>query len=201
MRPTDMLKSEHRVIEQVLACLERMADQSEEAGRVPIEAAAAALDFFREFADGCHHRKEEDLLFPLLEARGLPKRGGPTDVMRFEHEQGRSLIRAMAGSLDAAGAGDRAAVAAFTQAARAYFQMLRAHIEKEDHCLFQMADSLLGSADQERLEADFESVEHEQATPGAHERYLALAANLANQFHVPDTVHAEAASHGQCCSH
>jgi hemerythrin-like domain-containing protein len=201
VRPTDILKHEHRVIEQVLTCLERMAAQAEEQGKVPVKGAADALKFFCEFADGCHHKKEEGKLFPLLESRGLPKRGGPTDVMRFEHEQGRGLIREMAGSLEAAGAGDRSAVETFTRAARAYIEMLRAHIEKEDHCLFNMADSLLAPTDQERLEADFEAVEHDEATPDAHEQCLTIAANLARQFNVPEIVQGEAATHAHCCIH
>jgi len=201
MRPTDILKNEHRVIEQVLTCLERMTDQGERQGRIPFQAAADALKFFREFADGCHHKKEEDKLFPLLELRGLPKRGGPTDVMRSEHEQGRGLIKAMAESLKAAGEGDKAAIQQFARAARAYIQMLRAHIEKEDHCLFNMADSLLPQADQERLETDFDAVEHEQATPCTHEHCLAIATDLAQQFNVPCTAHAAPLLHAQCSIH
>lgn len=188
-------------IEQVLTCLERMADRGERQGEIPVKAAADMLKFFREFADGCHHKKEEDKLFPLLESRGLPKQGGPTDVMRFEHEQGRSLIQEMARWLAAAGAEDRAAVQEFARAARDYIRMLRAHIEKEDHCLFTMADSLLAPADQERLEAEFESVEHEQASPCTHEHCLNIAANLARQFNVPDRAHAESAPHPLSCSH
>jgi len=201
MRPTEILKSEHRVIEQVLTCLDRIADEAKESGSVPVKAAGDALRFLREFADGCHHKKEEDRLFPMLESRGMPKYGGPTDVMRTEHEQGRALIRTMAQSLESAGAGERAVVQSFVRAARDYVQLLRAHIQKEDHCLFAMADNLLSLDDQDRLEEAFEAVEREQEKPCTHRHCLEIAANLVKQFGVSEAAIESAAAQDRCCVH
>ena len=71
MRPTEILMQEHRVIEQVLDCLETMAQRAEAGEGVDLESAKQAIDFFRNFADRCHHGKEEDCLFPLLEQKGF----------------------------------------------------------------------------------------------------------------------------------
>ena len=64
MTPTEILMDEHRVIEQVLDVLERIVQQSEVQGRLDGQSAGKAIDFFRVFADGCHHPKEEDLSVP-----------------------------------------------------------------------------------------------------------------------------------------
>lgn len=197
MRATETLKSEHRVIEQVLNCLERMAIQARAEGSFCIQDANDALDFFREFADGCHHRKEEDRLFPMLESHGLPPQGGPTSVMRSEHERGRELIRAMRRALDAATARCDGAAEQFAFHAEAYVKFLRAHIDKEDHCLFPMADQLLTSADQNRLAAGFETIEHEQDDPKRHSRYLNIASELAKHYGVAGA--GGAAVHATCC--
>ena len=98
MRSTDILQNEHRVIEQVLGCLEKMAAQAVE-GKLDEPSAREALDFFQTFADGCHHHKEEDHLFPLMEAKGFPRHGGPTGVMLHEHEEGRRHVKAMRSAL------------------------------------------------------------------------------------------------------
>ena len=45
--------------------------------------------------DGCHDGKEEELLFPALEARGVSCAGAATAVMGQEHRQGRECIDAM----------------------------------------------------------------------------------------------------------
>jgi hemerythrin-like domain-containing protein len=68
-------------------------------GRQPPEAGeqvnpavfTAAADFIKGFADGCHHKKEEGIFFPAMQAAGAPAEGGPVSVMLAEHEQGRRL--------------------------------------------------------------------------------------------------------------
>src|SRR4030065_429878 len=54
-----------------------------------------AADFIKGFADGCHHKKEEGVLFPAMQAAGVPSEGGPISVMLAEHEQGRRLTAGM----------------------------------------------------------------------------------------------------------
>ena len=75
MKPTEILSGEHRIIEQVLDCLEKMAQNCAAGGRLDKPSAEQALDFFRNFADRCHHGKEETHLFPAMEAKGFPARG------------------------------------------------------------------------------------------------------------------------------
>jgi len=182
MRATEVLKGEHRVIEQVLDCLEQMANQCERAGRLDPGPARDAVTFFRAFADRCHHGKEEQQLFPMLEDRGFSPEGGPTAVMRREHVDGRALVEKLEGVIDGAALGNEAAARGFVVWSRTYIQMLRAHIEKEDNCLFPMADRVLGEADQRELLQRFGRGD---ATPADRERCLRMADALADRFGVP----------------
>ena len=100
MKPTEILSGEHRIIEQVLDCLEKIAQNCATGGRLDKTSAEQALDFFRDFADRCHHGKEETHLFRAMEAKGFPRQGGPTGVMLHEHEQGRAHIRDMAEAIE-----------------------------------------------------------------------------------------------------
>jgi hemerythrin-like domain-containing protein len=194
MRVTDILMDEHRVIEQVLSCLEKLAERCEAGQKLDGASAREALDFLRNFADRCHHGKEEGYLFPLLEARGLPRQGGPTGVMLHEHEEGRRLIAAMAAAVEREAGGE------FAGQARAYVRLLREHIGKEDHCLFPMAASILSDTDGESLAGFFKHVEKVDMGEGTHERYLRLANDLAERLGVPRA--RLAASAGQaCCRH
>lgn len=184
MKPTEILYNEHRVIEQVLECLERMAREATTVGKLNAQSARNALAFFRNFADRCHHGKEEARLFPMMEARGFPREGGPTGVMRHEHEIGRAHVRAMAESLDAAASGDPAALLRFVENADGYCVLLRDHIQKEDHCLFPMADRAFSESDHKDLLAQFEQVEAEDMGAGTHEAYLLIANELADRYGV-----------------
>lgn len=187
MQATEVLMNEHRVIEQVLLCLDNIAAEARRARKLDGDAARQALDFLRNFADRCHHGKEEEHLFPMMEARGFPRQGGPTGVMFHEHEEGRAHIQTMHAALEQAEAGTDAALQQFVQHAQAYVTLLREHIVKEDHCLFPMADRTLTAADQRQLLDSFTHVEHEKMGAGTHEHFLVVAQQLAERYGVSAT--------------
>ncbi len=149
--PSAVLRAEHRVIVRVLEVLRRLVERSERSERFEIDALKRCVTFFRLFADACHHAKEEDLLFPVLEGRGIPREGGPIGVMLHEHAVGRQLTREMGEALAAFERGDLDAERTFCGTAREYLALLTNHIEKEDHCLFAMGDQAMTSDDQASL--------------------------------------------------
>lgn len=184
MQATKILSDEHRVIEVVLTCLEKMAAQAESEGRLDKGDAKNAVEFIRNFADACHHGKEEDQLFVMLGERGMPAEGGPVAVMLHEHEQGRAFVRAMDESIEAAVSGEADAMTRYVDAARGYVSLLRAHIQKEDTILFPMAGRLLTEDDGKQLLERFHHVEQHHMGEGTHEKYLGLAEALADKYGV-----------------
>lgn len=161
--PTGILRDEHRVIERVLDALERFAALR----LLDVQAIRLAIDFLKKFADGCHHAKEENELFPRLEAAGVPRAGGPIGCMLAEHDQGRAFIRAMSEQLEQAAAGDDRALRAFRAVVAGYVSLLRQHIWKEDHVLFELADRTLSAKDQFSMLSEFEradAADHAYAT-------------------------------------
>ncbi len=176
--PTQVLMDEHRVIEGVLDCLARMIDQVQATGTTDWTAARQAVHFFREFADRCHHHKEEDLLFPALERCGFSAEEGPTAVMRNEHQLGRRWVQAMQQALDQIDSGQAEAATLFRDAAVGYLYLLREHIQKEDQCLFPMARQSLSAEEQAQLVEKFQTCPQAQA----HDELLQLARGLQEQF-------------------
>lgn len=170
-RPVEVLKHEHRLIERGLDALETVMEEP----RLDAAFLRTAIDFFRTFADSCHHAKEEDQLFPVLESAGMPREGGPIGCMLHEHRLGRELVRQMSDSLDAHVGGDASAECALRQAAAQYIVMLRQHILKEDNVLFMMADRMLDSQRQSGLSAAFDQVTHAPQHRGRYEQYSAIA--------------------------
>jgi hemerythrin-like domain-containing protein len=178
MKATDELMSEHRVIERVIAVLEAGANRLEQNQEVRAGLFIEATYFIKGFADGCHHKKEEGVLFPSMIAHGLPSEGGPIGVMLAEHEQGRVITRQLRQAAESLEAGDATARAEVIKNARGYAGLLRQHIMKEDNILFPMAERVLPPDEQERVADGFENVEHEETGEGIHEKYLALASRL-----------------------
>jgi len=182
MLATDILMSEHRVIERVIATLETAAQRLENGQAVRPEFFLSAADFIKGFADGCHHKKEEGVLFKSLEAHGLPSDGGPVAVMLVEHDLGRTYTAGMRQSAQRLLNGDAAAVQDLIKNARGYSDLLRQHIVKEDTILFPIANQVLPLAAQDAVADGFEHVEHEETGEGVHEKYLALAESLESEM-------------------
>jgi hemerythrin-like domain-containing protein len=181
MRPTDILTEEHKVILMVCDAAEREARAMRGAGAADAERVAKMVDFFRTFADRCHHAKEEDHLFVKMGERGFPLDFGPVGMMLHEHGQSRANVAAAADNLAAAAAGDAAALAAVSDNLLAYASLLRAHIYKEDNILYPMANQAFSEADQDALAAEFERVERDEIGAGVHEKYHRIAHELAGK--------------------
>jgi hemerythrin-like domain-containing protein len=178
MKATDILVEEHSVIQRVLVALETAAGRMEGGQTVRPGFFLDAADFIKGFADGCHHKKEEGVLFESMATYGVPVQGGPIGVMLAEHEQGRAYTRAMREAAQKLSAGDEAARGDLVRNARGYVALLRQHIDKENGILFPMAAQVIPPAEQEAVAEGFEGVEHEETGAGVHEKYLALAEKL-----------------------
>ena len=174
MKATQVLRDEHEGILAMLAVVEAAAYRLRDGKSVPLDMMTNAVGFFQNFADKCHHHKEEGELFPSLLEHGMPKEGGPVGMMLEEHEQGRALVRGMKDAADKFAAGDTTAKPALISNALAYVKLLREHIDKENGVLFPMADNLLSEGEQRKLHDAFEQIEANEMGPGVHERYHAM---------------------------
>jgi hemerythrin-like domain-containing protein len=161
----------------MLGVMRALAMRIEAGGTVPAAELTDILDFLKIFADKCHHGKEEDILFPALEAAGMPREGGPIGVMLHEHTLGRGLIRDMDAAL-AGSAGPRA----FVAPALDYIELLTQHIAKENNVLFPMAERLLGAPALTAMHEAFERLEEERIGPGRHEAFHRLLDALAAEY-------------------
>ncbi|MBZ5670455.1 MAG: hemerythrin domain-containing protein [Acidobacteriia bacterium] len=179
---TKVLRHEHEAILKMLEVTEKVANRLEQGEAVRQEVLANLQEFFRLFADQCHHGKEEDLLFPLLEQKGIPRTGGPIGVLLREHEEGRSLIRQMGDAAEATKSGLTGAGSRWAGAARGYVGLLHGHIEKENNVLFMMAERLLTPGEQEQLAEDFEKLEVDKMGVGTHERLHAMMDKMLVEF-------------------
>ncbi len=173
----EILTHEHRIIEKVLRAVDGICRRIERSESVPPQALSQVIAFIRDFADDCHHQKEERMLFPTLEEHGIPRRGGPIGVMLDEHELGRSLVRQMSEAVEAYVAGDQTAPQRFLPSARRYIELLTQHIFKEDNVLFPMAEQVLGEDERTSLAHTFERMEQNRGGL-PHEYYEQVAAQL-----------------------
>jgi len=182
MTATDDLRAEHEGILRMLDIMRAMTARIGAGRGVPVAQLEGIIDFLKVFADKCHHGKEEDVLFPAMEAAGVPREGGPIGAMLHEHTLGRGHIRDMAAALETLPGAGQAGYAVFSDAALAYADLLTQHIAKENTVLFPMAERLLGVAALTDMHEPFERIEAERIGPGRHEAFHRLLDDLAAQY-------------------
>ena len=126
------LKSDHQNILTHLADLETTINQP----TIDQAKIEEFLHFTEIFAEP-HHQKEEQVLFPALENKGIPNEGGPIGMMLLEHAAKRDYLAKMRESLQK---NDKAKLKENTQS---MISLLRDHIYKEDNILYPCAQDAL----------------------------------------------------------
>jgi hemerythrin-like domain-containing protein len=176
-RAIDDLRHEHDAILSALGILDALVEKL--GGKHPPtgEDLRAFLGFLKEFADACHHGKEEGILFPALVKAGIPQQGSPIGQMLAEHVQGRSFIKAME-----AASGQVVDGTAFATAARGYATLLRSHIAKENDVLFPIAERTLPAPELDGIFERFEQHEETVIGHGRHEELHALLKDLKRRY-------------------
>ncbi len=125
------MKDEHRECDTIFAKAE---------GEVADNNWEGAEESFLAFANETilHFKKEEEELFPAFENQ-TGSSEGPTQVMRYEHEQVRGLIGNMAEAIEKK---DRDA---YLSLAESMMILLQQHNMKEEQMLYAMCDRTLPS--------------------------------------------------------
>lgn len=182
MKPTEELKKEHQAIKLMLRIMSGVAGQLEAGLGVDLKDLNDILEFLRIFADRCHHGKEEELLFSALESAGVPRDRGPIGVMLSEHQSGRVLIKDMDEALSAMARGEERGGLNFARQARAYIELLTAHIDKEDNILYPLAETRLNQKILKKLNEGFERIENEVVGPGRHQEFHKLLEKLKEKY-------------------
>jgi hemerythrin-like domain-containing protein len=198
MDAIETLMGEHRVIEQVLDALVGFTSEVERRGATEKAELGRFVTFLREFADACHHGKEEDILFAAMVEAGFPRNGGPIAVMLHDHEQGRALVRALKAHAEASSPWTDADRREVGEASRAFSTLLRAHIHKEDAILYPMAEQHLPPEAMQAVSDACDRYEQAPERAGKHERLHALAEELI-RAHAAAVHPAEAHSFRGCC--
>ena len=174
----DNLMKEHQLILRVLASFNSLAGELRNGRSVSRRDVADFVSFFREFADKCHHVKEEDCLFVAMNQIGFARESGPIAVMLSEHTAGRSLVRALWEMAQLPGPLTAGEVRRIIAGVSEFVPLLSGHIGKEDNILYPMARSAIPGEQLLKLDADCEAFERRAMAPGEVAKLHELAARL-----------------------
>jgi len=159
MDPIKYITVEHGPIQLMLKILGKMNEKI--ANQEPIEKKDLddGIIFIREFADACHHGKEETLLFPAMKKNNIKKEVELIDILIEEHKQGRGYVKNLVEAIAKIKSDPTAFRQLFADNSQKYIALLSQHIEKENKILFQEAKSSLSESAIKELAEGFTDVE------------------------------------------
>jgi hemerythrin-like domain-containing protein len=154
-RATQNLENDHQHILKLIDVMEVMVKQPEP----NISHLEEVVTLIRQFADGLHHAKEENLLFPLMAEKGFSMQQGPVAVMLMDHDQGRIFVKGMAENIQLYKSGTADSLTSIYGNMLGYADLLSNHIAKENNILFRMADNVFTSENHQSLLDQFNIID------------------------------------------
>ena len=153
----DYLENEHR---EILIFCDRMEEKCLEIlnGNLDIDFFRNAITFIRKYADGLHHKKEEDILFKaMLENLGPLAEKVVRSGMLVEHQMARGYVMELENNLNLyeESSSDIAKLKILTKA-MSYVELLRDHAQKENQTVYPFADKNLPEDVKENVKNEME---------------------------------------------
>ena len=167
-RPVQDLKDEHSGIIAMLDVMKKVATRLKNREEVKKEHLEKIVEFLSNFADKCHHGKEEGILFPEV-VKNVSNLFMVNELLG-EHKTGRDYIRGIAESLKYYDTGSPDAYHIATNM-EGYIFLLTEHINKESKSLFPIVDKQIPDKVQFEIEEQFETLERDVIGEGKHEQY------------------------------
>ena len=167
-KPVQDLKDEHSGIIAMLGVMEKVATRLKNRQEVKKEHLEKIVEFLSNFADKCHHGKEERILFPEV-VKNVSNLYLVNELLG-EHKSGRDFIHGIAESVKYYDTGNSDAYHISTNM-EGYIYLLTEHIKKESKLLFPIVDKQIPDKVQFEMEEQFEKLERDVIGEGKHEEY------------------------------
>ena len=178
----ELLIEEHNNIKRVLKVTRKLSIKVMETGQVDFESFRKIIDFLRNYADKHHHSKEEEILFEKMSKElGEPMASGPITAMFSEHDLGRLFIHNLENALDKVKNGDNEAKVDIVANAVAYTDLLKRHIEKEDHTIYRFGENNLKEGSIVKIQKEINQIEEKASKQDIQTKYLEIINQLENK--------------------
>jgi len=165
---------EHKIILQMVALVKKELKRLEKYELDPA-FIDASVDFFRTYADKCHHGKEEDILFKRLSSKKISaEHKKMMDQLIKEHKLGRKNVKALLDAKNRYIKGDKKALNDVKSNLSMLSKFYPIHIEKEDKHFFIPVMKYFSKKEQDTMLKQFWDFDKDMI----HKKYVSLVLSL-----------------------
>jgi hemerythrin-like domain-containing protein len=162
MTPAGALMIEHRLIERVVHLLVAQLQRVRDHQTCDPPLLAAAVQFMDEYADQCHHAKEEDFFFKALASKALedPLREMLHGLLD-DHVRSRQLAQRLGQTAERLAAGEQSALAEIEACLVELTELYLRHIAIEEKEFFPPAQERFSDEERARMLAQFQQFDQQ----------------------------------------
>jgi hemerythrin-like domain-containing protein/rubredoxin len=172
MEPIGLLMREHRTIEKMVDALRIELSKERAEKTVNFPFLDTAIDFFKTYADRCHHGKEEDILFRDLSKKPLSEEHDKMmNILIQEHIYGRKTVSSLLEARESFARGETSALVKITEALEKLIIFYPKHIATEDKSFFYPSMKYFDEQERQGMLQEF----HHFDESLIHERYAEIA--------------------------
>ena len=156
MTPIAILTVEHGFIERMVDLIQRELEKFGQRKKVDLIFIDGAIDFAKNYADLCHHGKEETILFENLSMkRLLPEHKKLLDELVLEHIQNRKIITNLEMARESYMKRDSDALGPILTICKTLVEFYPGHMTKEEKGFFAFSMEYFSRKEQEEMTKKF----------------------------------------------
>jgi hemerythrin-like domain-containing protein len=156
MNPVGILTGEHLLIDRMVDLLQGELENISQGKKVDLIFFDGAIDFTKNYADLCHHGKEESLLFEALDMkRLLPEHKELMDSLVMDHVEHRNIIISLEAARERHLKAEADTVGQMLTACKRLAEFYPGHMAKEEKGLFIPSMEYFSQREQEEMVKKF----------------------------------------------
>jgi hemerythrin-like domain-containing protein len=180
-----VIREEHAALAAMLRSLPMLLDQTRRRGESPDFGLLRAMLFYiDEFPERLHHKKEDEMLFPVVRKR-CPELAATLDQLDRDHAHGERAIRELEHALLAFEVLGEPRREAFERAAQGYVDFYLRHMALEESDVLPAAQRALDSADWAAIDAAFAANRDPLTGHEPADEYRPLFSRIVNRAPAP----------------
>ena len=168
----EILRQEHRNTEKLLRVLDRELSVFDRGGRPDYATVLAAIDYFKDYPDSCHHPKE-DFIFERLKIRDAAAAADVGDL-EAEHLEGAKRLRRVAQTVEAVYNDQDLVRNTVSNIMHEFIDRERLHMMMEERIVFPAALKALRASDWAEIALKLADREDPLSQPGLEDKFSRL---------------------------
>lgn len=174
MKPTGLLRLEHRLIERAVEQMRSRVQDCTKDNFCFIELNQL-IDFLSSYSDLCHHGKEEKILFLECENKDIPgELKNLIEELKLEHVVFRKMREKMNIFNLEFTKGNFSNISKLKELICDFYSILKKHVDKEDSIFFPQSMKFFSEKEQERMLEKFRDFDQGVM----HEKYRKLVSEF-----------------------